>query len=702
MSSNRFDTSQTYQPVSSYVPLPFEQIGALGAKMTQEHAAKQAEADALADQLSKIKVANQVLSEGSGDDLGIKYRDTGYGDFKNQVLNKYTLANKQLADEYQAGKLDATQFAQKVSQLKSDFSNDYQKLKIAEANSVAIEEADKKYREAKHAGANPFVLNQLAEEGARLRANPFGNEYKGAPIGEVADLEDLKNKYASNFKSQILSSGAGSIDSKTGYITWRDKSGVTKQRIRTSVENTFDQDPVLGSQTKEQTWRFLRDRGLDWNSEVTLKDGSKVKAGDYYYKSLKEDFIGGVIAKAESSEQNVDRKKDWMFADDRKAAAEEKKATDALNLKGNAIPGTTVDVLANDKDFQNLSTKGLLSVGIDGKVNINWDNISSGTIYDIRDVSGKVIASTYDYADAENQRKTSNGAISSITPRKTNDNTENSTELRNFITKAAKVVGFDDNYIAKLKRGEIAGQSWSGQMQNIVTAYNVLIKSKLGGVQLPSDVQEIESQRVMNSPESYTVYNPVTHNPTGTVLHKGDVVKTGERIYIDGQAYNKSIIQRQVKGEGPITEEVLLKPQSRNSQDYFDRGLGSTQKAVMDLFVSGGKPDPKHIENYDPNKDKPGEIATIFARGTLSNEDGKKVSYTFTRAKNNLNHQIYTLHTPEGEKSFDDYNEFLVHADAAYYLYGRGKADATALKNKFKFERVQESTLSDNNQDNEE
>lgn len=698
--TNRFDTSQQQQYVSSYVPLPFETIGALGAKMTQEHAAKQAEADALADQLNKIKVSNQVLSEGSGEDLGIKYRNTGYGDFKNQVLNKYTLANKQLADDYQAGKLDAGQFAQKVGQLKSDFNGDYQKLKIAEVNSAAIEEADKKYRDAKQAGASPFILNKLAEEGSRLLSNPYGNEYKGAPIGEALDVEDVKNKYADKFKSQIFSSGAGRKDAN-GMIIYTDKSGVTKQRVIDSVNSTFEND-LIGAQTREQTNRFLRDRGLDWDSEVTLQDGSKVKAGDYYYDSLKQDFVNGVVAKAESSELKKQIKQDWILKDQMRAAAEDKKATDALNLKGNAIPGSTVDVLASDKDFQNLSTKGILSVGTDGKVNINWDNLSSGTVYDIRDVSGKVISSTYDYAEAENQRKASNGAISSITPRKIDGvNTENSTELRNFITKAAKAVGFDDDYIAKLKRGEIAGQSWSGQMQNIATAYNVLSKSKLGGVQLPSDVQEIESQRVMNSPESYTVYDATTHNPTGTVLNKGDIVKTGERIYIDGQAFNKSIIQRQVKGQDPVTEEVLLKPQSKNSQDYFDRGLGSTQKAVMDLYVSGGKPDPKNIENYDPKTDK-GEIATVFARGTLSNEDKAKVSYTFVRDNKNLNNQKYILHTPEGDLKFNDYNEFLVHADAAYYLYGRGKADATSLKNKFKFERVQESTLSNDNQDNED
>jgi hypothetical protein len=324
MSSNRFDTSINQPYVSSYIPLPFDQISALGAKMTQEHAAKQAEADAFADALDKIKIKDEVLSEGSGDDLGIAYRSIGYGDYKNQVLNKYTQANKQLSEDYYNQKLTPAEFNQRINKLKSEFAGDYQKLKFAEANSLAIEEADKKYREAKQAGANPFILNKLAEEGARLRANPWNIEYKGAPIGEVADLEDLKNKYASGFKDQILSSGAGITDPETGYITWRDKSGVTKQRIINSVSKTFDEDPILGSQTKEQTNRWLRDRGLDWNSEVALRNGTKVKAGDYYYNSLKQDFVDGVVAKAESSQQKIDRKKDWMFADDRKAAIKQK------------------------------------------------------------------------------------------------------------------------------------------------------------------------------------------------------------------------------------------------------------------------------------------------------------------------------------------------------------------------------------------
>ena len=46
MSSNRFDTSEHQNYVSSYIPLPFQEIAALGEKANKNFATgKQAEAD---------------------------------------------------------------------------------------------------------------------------------------------------------------------------------------------------------------------------------------------------------------------------------------------------------------------------------------------------------------------------------------------------------------------------------------------------------------------------------------------------------------------------------------------------------------------------------------------------------------------------------------------------------------------------------
>jgi hypothetical protein len=388
MAVNRYTTVDWSAPTSSYIPKPFEQMMMVGKTMQKEHADKQTEADALANEINKIKVANEVISEGSGDDLGIKSRSTGYGEFKNEVLNKYTQANKQLSEDYQAGKLDSNQFSQKVNQLKNDFSGDYQKLKIAEANSAAIEESDKKYREAKHAGANPFVLNELAAEGARLRENPFQTSYKGAPIADFVDSQKALNDYAGNYQKQILNSGSGKRD-KFGNIDYSSVSGVTKKRIKEGVTSTFDND-AIGIQTKSQVTRILRDQGLDWNSEVPLKDGTKVKAGDYYYNHMKQDFIDGVVAKAESSDLSKSISKDWMFERDLdKQDAEETTSKNTWNLYAqNANPDPSNAVA---KALHEANPNSAFKVNSSGEVeDVKEDELGVKRVVTYKDNSGKV------------------------------------------------------------------------------------------------------------------------------------------------------------------------------------------------------------------------------------------------------------------------------------------------------------------------
>ena len=396
MAVNRYTTVDWSAPTSSYIPKPFEQMMMVGKTMQKEHADKQTEADALANEINKIKVANEVISEGSGNDLGIKSRSTGYGEFKNEVLNKYTQANKQLSEDYQAGKLDSNQFSQKVNQLKNDFSGDYQKLKIAEANSAAIEESDKKYREAKHAGANPFVLNELAAEGARLRENPFQTSYKGAPIADFVDSQKALNDYAGNYQKQILNSGSGKRD-KFGNIDYSSVSGVTKKRIKEGVTSTFDND-AIGIQTKSQVTRILRDQGLDWNSEVPLKDGTKVKAGDYYYNHMKQDFIDGVVAKAESSDLSKSISKDWMFERDLDKQDKEAEFNGPMPTLENTVQGSdapltsksglnwlglNTDILNDDGSF---NSKAYKSQGTDLIKDVK-ENINDGSVV-VTDIFG--------------------------------------------------------------------------------------------------------------------------------------------------------------------------------------------------------------------------------------------------------------------------------------------------------------------------
>lgn len=346
MAVNRYTTVDWSAPTSSYIPKPFEQMMMVGKTMQKEHADKQTEADALANEINKIKVANSVISEGSGDDLGIKSRSTGYGEFKNEVLNKYTQANKQLSDEY-ATTGDANKFNQGVAKLKSDFSGDYQKLKIAEANSAAIEESDKKYRENKDAGieGNSYILNKLAEEGRNLITNPFSYSYKGAPIGEALKLEEEVNKSSQNYADQIGQSGV-KRDPNTGYLIWSKTHGVTPERIKNEVYNTFDKG--VGLHTSQQVMRSLFDQGIKPDAEKIIKvpikfdnrgkplEYKEIKTTEfnYRYNKTKEDFANAVVAKAAKSVLDQSEKKDWMF--ERDLDKQDAQDIQTTNEQGNA------------------------------------------------------------------------------------------------------------------------------------------------------------------------------------------------------------------------------------------------------------------------------------------------------------------------------------------------------------------------------
>lgn len=719
MPSNRFDTSQEQQYVSSYIPLPFEAIGNLGAKITQDHNNQQAEADAFANALDKIKVTNNVISEGSDKDLGIKSRSTGYLDYKNQVLNKYTQANKQLADDYQAGKLDSGQFSQKVNQLKSDFGGDYQKLKIAEANSAAIEDADKKYRDNKDAGINPHLLNQMAEEGANLLKNPYGYSYKGAPIGEALDLGKKVNDYSDNYADQVLKSGT--YKDKNGYIIRDTFTGVDRNRILDNVNRTFDSDSQLVNDYKEQTRRQLLDRGVDLNS----------KEGNDLYNNMmnnhKANFAQAVVDKAERSLKHQNTDKDWQAAKQMDWRHQEEVAKAQTNLVGNALPGSEINIFAQDPETKDLLDKGIIKVD-NGLATLDYSALNSerSKTFIVKDSKGK----TYNF---ESQQKandfvknmsTSGMKFSGITQK---ENTELDTRVDKFLEKAAKIAGIPSDKLAALRSGNLVNAkgekiSWSSMSNNILNAYNRLSKVRMGGVELPAAVQEIESEKVSASPSSYDVFDPINYSQSKVVINKGDNVKVGERVYKDGKAFDKAVIQRGNDADGnPITETVLLKPKSLEKSDYFDRGVGATQNAIVDLTVYGGDvPKTKlasHIQGYNPNLTGAEKIAqdsnlfhvktsfdddnnpltpgvpttaSTFAKGTLSNTDGKQVSYQFVKNDDDQNNQAYLLFVPGKEEplSFNDYSQFLVHADAAYYLYGQGKNDAAARLNKHVYEQM--------------
>lgn len=317
MPVNRFDVAQGQRYVSTYVPLPFEELAAVGERMQKNTLAKEAEMSQLEKLIADTKVANQVFSEGSGDDRGLKYRNTGYGEYKNQLLDKARTAHQQITDDYLAGKLTPQQLAQKTNEFNNQFKTDYQKLKIAEANSANIFKQDEEYRKNQEVGQKTYLANQLGKEGARLLSDPFGVDYKGAPINKGIDEIETLNKFAGQFQDKILKNSSSWKD-QYGKIHYKSTTGVGENDIRTAVSAAFEQDNI-GHDYRERVQRQLNDSGKSWNDKIEInvptydKQGKqtgtekkKVNLGDYIYNHEKEQFTLGVIAKARK--ENPDEK----------------------------------------------------------------------------------------------------------------------------------------------------------------------------------------------------------------------------------------------------------------------------------------------------------------------------------------------------------------------------------------------------------
>lgn len=617
--ANRFDRPYGQQYVSTYTPLPFQELAGLGENISQKRQAGESEMSQLEKMISDINVSEQVLSEGSENDLGIKYRNTGYNDFKNQLLSKAKQKHAELTDQYTKGQLDINEFNRKVKDFNNEFKSDFQKLKIAEVNSAAIKEADKKYREAKHAGANPFVLNKMAEEGSRFLSDPFSNEYKGAPIGDVLDLEKTKNEYADKFKSQIISSGAGRAD-QFGNVTYIDKSGVTKQRIINSVESTFDQDPMLGTQTREQTNRWLRDNGYDWDTKIKLNNGQELKAGDYYYNNIKQDFINGVVAKAEQSEMKKQIRTDVIGAENR----EIKRMEDAV--QGNPIESRTFNLSLFEQDP---TGKKLLNEGTiknnNGLLQIDKNKLLE-TLKEYK---------TYNY---------DKGSVATKTGEK--QSFEKVKELTEFVHKIGTGLGYDKKDIKY------------DNFEKIINEYNAGSMMRIADEQMAGPVREVETNKLVNNWNNYDFFD--VDNPTVPLKEKpliekqkGDkvVLNNFRNIIKNGKAemYRDGYIQ---KADGEIIP-IFTKPASLIDNGYHDN--------ISDINLIYSKSDLNQIQPTRTVKSKDAEGNEVVS--LMIKEDipvSNKGTVDIFKTKDNSSDKYYTtiqFRPYDGTKPLNFYNQ---------------------------------------------
>jgi hypothetical protein len=343
--ANRFDVGTPQKYVSIY---PFQELAAIGEKLNARAGQAQQKMSAIEDAISKMEVEDQVITEGStlGDQYtpGVQWASTGYGQFKNNLLNTVKTAHEDLTALWQAGEISISDLERQSNILNKNILKDYNKLSLAAENSKVIKEINKKYRENQDVPNSPFVLNTLAKAGSEFLKDPFALNYVGAPIAKLLTEMDYVNKYASGFKDSDIAQFQTAAD-KNGYIDYGKITGVTADRVK-AVAQDVDTDPEIGSQLKQQAYRDVANMMDPNNSNFNV-------AVQKQYEGYKNQFIQSVLAKAVGQTTTHNLKFDRL-GETKKLQHE----MNALQVSG-LIPGDvkTIDINPAFKDIVSYDDK---------------------------------------------------------------------------------------------------------------------------------------------------------------------------------------------------------------------------------------------------------------------------------------------------------------------------------------------------------
>jgi len=200
--TNRFDTSQEQQYVSSYVPLPFETIAALGEKIQKTQ-------DAAIDDTYKLKDLMTKVPAIYDPNLGLSNIEK-----KKELDAQFAPKIDELTNKIMAGDVNATR---ELEQLKRDFTNNpiRQELENSYVDYQAYKKDMMDKKDAYAVYKDPYRNKALINEAGELQ--PF--RYSG--MGEKQD-------HATEARAQMADIAKWGYDSKNSYLDPKDGNIYTK------------------------------------------------------------------------------------------------------------------------------------------------------------------------------------------------------------------------------------------------------------------------------------------------------------------------------------------------------------------------------------------------------------------------------------------------------------------------------------------
>jgi len=541
--ANRFDTSQQQQYISSYVPLPFQEIGALGANMQQKYDSNIADSYKLNDLMAQVPAIHDPQ-------LGLSNIAK-----KQQLDAKYHLKIQALIDKIVAGDPNASR---ELEQVKREFINDPDRQELE--NSYLNYKAYKEDKTKKGGKYDPLLDDyhgqQLIGEDGSLK--PF--RYSG--MEDSLDIESRFSKAMDGIKDDVKGWDVEHIGPDGIKIGDKGKrAGITPDKVL-GIAKTKVSDMLRLTDEGKQFVKKLRKLNPGISDNQIIDEGIKALFSSASEQIGTEKTDGNSVSLTDMWSRN------------------QKKQENIDNISNSSsIEGNTFTI--PDEDLKSLKDKNIFTE-VNGKLSFNINELNKFKNLDYRAFQGINLHNSKDVNEAIKKSVYSSGS----TP------DDNSKQFLKQLVKMSIATGRD---ISKLPKESTA---LTQEINKITEDYTNLLKSRSVNLLMNKDESIIASSLANRNIEKITFLDPkdgksLKDKSEYEISNKDKIQITNRKTNSDGMTYEEGNLLK----EDGSTIPIAIKSPQREKNIIFDN-LGKLEKRSIDNLT---KEKPEYLKTKEGN-----------------------------------------------------------------------------------------------------
>lgn len=283
MAANRFNQilpNQSY--VSTYIPLPLEELYAMGKDADKNLDTKIKATESSLDPFSKLKLNTAFRVYDPKSPKGESTYSTQYlEDLKNEAVSSLDTERETLVSDYIGGKVDKNTFDQKNRDIILRAKNTYNKLAAYQPVVEAINKNNEEIAKNEAFGKDRSYGTKLLEYNTKL-AKDFesGNVGGYTPVGIAKEIkmEDVINTDATNWKESDMGSRSYSDGQ---YIHDLNTKGITGTRVYDYANQMWENPSHSARAYAELSLNdYLNSTGASYDDKVDYKDYKRDSQGN--------------------------------------------------------------------------------------------------------------------------------------------------------------------------------------------------------------------------------------------------------------------------------------------------------------------------------------------------------------------------------------------------------------------------------------